>query len=151
MGSGCLLDGNASSSVPLIDTNGDVIMADDRTVIRINYNSSTSSYPTPGTSSICMDITFATPITCGSTPGSGNTSITPGNPFSPILLSNGTMVAFATAAPGYVFAFYADDLTLIGATPEQFSCSLYSQTYSYTRRAIPWRQAIPPQIDFMSA
>lgn len=109
--SGCLLDGTAQSSAPLINSNGDVITADSKHLIRVNYNSSTHTYPSNGIASVSA--TLSTLVT-GSDPGS---------PVSPIILKNGTMVAIATRIPGDVSVYWADDLTKIGQITVTGTCS----------------------------
>jgi hypothetical protein len=118
----------------MISSNGDVIMTDDVTIARISYTGTfpTGSYPTPGTATWCMNITWSTPAACS---GSGTTlAKPPGPPFSPVLLGNGTMVVFATEAPGYVFAFYADDGTFIARTQVTGDCSTMHATCPYETR-----------------
>jgi hypothetical protein len=118
--SGCLLGPLVWTSAPLIDTNGDVIVMDDTILVSIKYTS--GSYPSTGTASICTIYSWSQPYACGGTVPASSSAINNGSVFSPVLLANGTMIAFASAAPGYVFAFYADDLTYV-AVPLNYSDS----------------------------
>ncbi|MFN0104612.1 MAG: hypothetical protein ACKV2U_21305 [Bryobacteraceae bacterium] len=104
-----------------MNTNGDIIMTDATKIVRINYNPTTQTYPSAGGYSICMKTTTTTPVACTSS-GTALDPL-PGYPVSPILLNNGTMVVLATRAPGYVFAFWADDLTYIHRTPVTGLCT----------------------------
>jgi hypothetical protein len=134
----CLFDGNAWKSVPIISSSGDVFMSDDATVARISPTSGV--YPSQGDYTWCMNFTLENTMTGLPQPAACGTSGTtlakpPGASISPILLTNGTMIVFATSAPGYVFAFYADDGTFVAATQVSGTCS--SGTCYYESRNTP--------------
>jgi hypothetical protein len=95
--SGNLFDSNASSSVPMMDTAGDVIMSDDVTIALIS-----TPYPTQGG----YTHKTALPTMSGSS----------GATFSPTLIDSGLIVVVATANPGIISAYWADDLTPIAST-----------------------------------
>jgi hypothetical protein len=131
----CLFDSHAWQSVPIISSNGDVFLSDDKTVARISKDPVTHLYPSDGGSTWCMDFRYTTPQTCGNT-GTLLTKL-PGPSISPILLSNGTTIVFATAAPGYIFAFYADDGTFIASKQATGDCSTLHATCFYETRNTP--------------
>lgn len=115
--SNCLLDDTAQSSVPMMNTNGDVIMTDQQHIVRINRVS--GSYPPEGVASACTSLqTLTSSPSCSHTTGTSS-----GVPYSPILLNNNTMVVVATGDPGFVYAFWADDLSVIASTQVNASCS----------------------------
>lgn len=107
----CLFDDSAYTSVPMINSNGDVIMSDDHVIARIDYNAGTSSYPTSGSYTWCQTL-----------PNSGSTTscagagayVKGGDSISPVLLNDGYIVAIATQNPGWVYAFYVDTGTPVG-------------------------------------
>lgn len=109
--SDCTFDSTAQGSVPIITSGGDVFMSDDKIIARVSKDPVTHLYPSPGAFSWCRDFTWNTPVPCGTSGTGTNTRLVrqPGPSVSPKLLSNGTMIVFATQAPGYVFAFYADN------------------------------------------
>jgi hypothetical protein len=109
--SDCLFDGNSANSAPLINTSGDVIMADDKIIARIDY-----PYPSAG------GYTWKTSL-----PGGGN-------PFSPTLIDDGTIVVIATKDPGYISAYWADTGVSIASTRVSGDpCSGGTCTYYETR------------------
>jgi hypothetical protein len=120
--SGCDLDGNASWSVPLMDTNGDVIIADDQRIIR--YNNSSGTW----TRQWCMTTTpGSTPGPCSDTdtlPEEAPQSATMNNvPYSPILLDDGLTVVIATSNPGWISAFWNDTGGFIAQTQITGACA----------------------------
>lgn len=87
--------------------------------------------------------TTTAPVSCASSTG---TDFVPGIPFSPILLANNTMVVVATSASGggsnseaagYIYAFWADDLTFIAATKVHDQCSLHPTGCEYETHNTP--------------
>jgi hypothetical protein len=96
----------------MMDTNGDVIMADDHVIARIDYNSNTQSYPANGTATRCTSMPgngAPQQIQCSS----ANSITVGGASISPTLLANNTVVAVATSNPGYIYSFWADNLAPI--------------------------------------
>ena len=131
----CLFDSNAWESVPIISSNGDVFMSDDKYVARISKDANTHQYPSAGNYTWCMDFSLSTPATCGSS--GTHLAKLPGPSISPILLANGTMIVFATSAPGYIFGFYADDGTFIASKQVTGDCSTLHATCPYETRNTP--------------
>jgi hypothetical protein len=97
--SGNLFDLTAQDSVPIMDTSGDVIMADDKTIARIDY-----PHPTTAGGNTWM-------TSLPTSPGGAS-----GPSFSPTLIDSGTVVVVATGDPGYISAYWADTGVRIAST-----------------------------------
>jgi hypothetical protein len=106
--SGCIFDNTAWESVPMMNGDGDVIMSDDHVIARFSYVD--GSYPANGSATWCTSMPASgTPASLGACSGSDTSSITAGGAsISPTLLANNTVVAVATASPGWIYTFWAD-------------------------------------------